>query len=385
MSDPPTGQDLVDVLHGQLDGYVEDLHALTAIDCPSMYKPGLDAVADWVSARLVALGAQTRVIANQDTGDDIVGIFRGTGGARILLLCHMDTVYPVGTAGLRPLRVEGRKILAPGAADMKAGILTALYACSALSQLGWRAFEQVTVLCTSDEEAAPRHSVETIKTHAADSDCVFCMEPARANGDVVSARKGSVVYDIVAHGKESHAGVNPGDGRNAIVALANLLTQAWALTGQLPGLTVSPGVIAGGTATNVVPALARCSIDVRVTSAPHVDAVLEMIRDFSRHPLIPDVTFEVSHLPPMPPMEKTAASQHLVELAQRAAAEIGFAVNDTFTGGGSDGAHAASTGTPVLDGLGPIGGHAHSEDEYVEIDSIVPRTAMLARMITLLS
>ncbi|HZT97356.1 MAG TPA: M20/M25/M40 family metallo-hydrolase, partial [Chloroflexota bacterium] len=171
--------------------------------------------------------------------------------------------------------------------------------------------------------------------------------------------------------------------RNAIVALSDRIVKIWALNGFRPGLTVSPGVIHGGTVANTVPGHASCQVDVRVARAVDVEAFDLALQDILAASIIPDVRFHVEKHLGMPPLEKTEASVRLVGLARRAAEEIGFAVEDTATGGGSDGAYAAAAGADVLDGLGPVGGGAHSEREYVEIDTIVPRTAMVSRLITL--
>jgi glutamate carboxypeptidase len=218
---------------------------------------------------------------------------------------------------------------------------------------------------------------------AREADCVLTMEPARINGNVVSARKGVLVYKITAHGREAHAGVNPDLGRNAIVALADRLLEVWKLNGYLPGLNVNPGLMSGGSAVNTVAGQATCGIDVRVARSADVELFDHQLRRRLEGSIIADVTFDAVNEHTMPPMEKTEASARLVALAQQAAGELGFELADTATGGGSDGAYAATTGTPVLDGLGPIGGYAHSEREFLDVGSVVPRTAMLGRLITL--
>ncbi len=372
------------ILERRLDAYLADLRRMTSIDCGTGQKAGIDLVANLAAERMREAGGAVELIEHPLAGNDVVGRFRGKGSSRILLLCHSDTVYPPGTAAQRPFRIEEGRIFAPGVADMKSGLLSAIYAVSALLESGFDNFAEVIVECNSDEEGPPRHSIPTIEDLARRVDVVLCMEAARANGDMVSARKGVAGYSIHAAGRESHAGVAPNIGRNAIVALCDRIVEIWGLNGMLEGLTVNPGVITGGTVANTVPGEASCQVDLRVSRAIDVERFDEALQRLLATSIIPDVQFQADKHLGMPPMEKTSLSARLVELAQQAALESGFSVNDTTTGGGSDGAYAAAVGTPVLDGLGPIGGAAHSEGEYVLIESILPRTAMVARLMTLL-
>lgn len=374
---------LVAALDARLDAYLDDLRTMTGIDCPTSHKAGLDEIAGIVSRRLEDLDARIEVIENADAGNDVVGVVEGHGTKRVTFLCHTDTVYPVGTVATRPFLIEGSHILAPGAADMKGGLLSAIYAVHALQDVGYEDFAVMTILCTSDEEAPPRHSLERIQETARKSDCVLTMEPARINGNIVSARKGSLLYTLSAYGREAHAGVAPETGRNAIVALAERVLEIWRLNGMRQGLTINPGVIRGGTTSNTVAREATCIIDVRVKRLADIAAFESEVQELLSSSIIPDIQFDLQREAAMPPMQKNRKSQRLVDLAKQAAAEIGFEVEDTATGGGSDGSYAAEAGVPVLDGLGPIGGNAHSEREYLELPSIVPRTAMLARLVTL--
>lgn len=367
----------------QFEFYLEDLRQLTSIDCGTANKAGIDRVCEFVAERLISIGGQVTLVENQVAGNDVVAAFQGSGGPNVLLLCHTDTVYPSGTASARPFRVDGRRAHAPGIADMKSGLLSAIYGVAALGDVGFDSFGTITIVFNSDEEAPPRHSLDLIQDAARAADVGFCMEAGRANGDIVSARKGVVVYTLTARGRESHAGVAPEAGRNAVVALSERIVHIWRLNGMRPGLTVNPGLIAGGTAANTVPGEASCVIDLRIEASRDVEAFEAEVEACLAASVIPDITFDLRKELGMPPMEKTEASQRLVDLAKLSASELGFSVSDTATGGGSDGAYASAVGTPVLDGLGPVGGGAHSDREYIELDSIVPRTAMLARLVTL--
>lgn len=375
---------LREAFEAKLDAYMRDLQALTAIDCGTHEKAGIDAVAAIVAERLHEVGATVEIIENQDAGNDVVGRVEGAGAKRVLLLCHMDTVYPPGTCAARPYRVEGNRAYAPGIADMKSGLLSAVYAVGALRNSEYHDFDRITILCNSDEEtAAQRHSVSLIQEEARAADVALCLEAGRASGDIVSARKGVAVYHLTAHGRESHAGVAPEMGRNAVVALAERISCIWRLNGLRPGMTVNPGVFTGGTAPNTVPGEATCLVDLRFLRQEDRQVFEDALTDCLAQSVVPEITFDLHTHPGMPPMERTAETERLVLLAQKAARELGFSVADTATGGGSDAAYASAVGTPALDGLGPIGGAAHSEREYIELDSVGPRTAMLARLITL--
>jgi glutamate carboxypeptidase len=216
---------------------------------------------------------------------------------------------------------------------------------------------------------------------ARQADAALVLEAARASGDIVSARKGGGVYHLTVRGRQAHAGVEPEKGANAIVELAGCIQELTALNGMHSGTTVNVGVIEGGTRSNVVPDLARAEVDVRFSSAEAGQALDRAIRRVGAQPRVPGTRVEVSGGIEKGPMEKTAAVAYLVELAQDAAAQLGITFKDVQTGGNSDGNHMAELGRPVLDGLGPIGGDDHSPSEFLDADSIVPRTALLAGLI----
>ncbi len=377
------GSEVVRYLAGQQGRYLADLRVLTALEAGTLNKVGVDAVQDWLQGRLAGLGFACTRDRQPRLGDNLLGTLRGRGGVRVMLLGHADTVFPVGTAAARPLRVEGNKILAPGACDMKAGLLTGLYAVEALQHVGFDGWGALHFLCVCDEEIHDRCSIPLIRETARQADVAFTLEPARANGDIVTERKGSVWCTVEVVGKAAHAGVEPEKGRSAIVAILRHLEAIDRLNGCRPGVTVNIGHIEGGTQPNVVAEHASAYLDLRTWRDADMLYVLDAIRGQLAQPVLPgtSATLTVTLENAMPAMERTPAVERLEALAQEIAADLGFTVKGASTGGASDASFVAAEGVPVLDGLGPIGGLGHSADEYVELDSIVPRTALLAKMI----
>lgn len=367
-------------LAAQLPRYLDDLRTLVSIDSGSDHKAGVDAVVDWLIARLSTLGFTIERHPQPVLGDNVRATLRGQGTQRILLLGHSDTVFPVGTAAQRPMQMAGPKILGPGVCDMKGGLLTGLYAVEALQAAGFNGFGEIVFLCVSDEEIGQRGSVPLIRETARQVDAAFTLEAARANGDIVTARKTVRWCTVEAFGKAAHAGVEPEQGRNAILALARQLDALDRLNGFRPGVTVNIGVMEGGRQPNVVPDYAKAGLDLRAWRQVDMADLLTAIRTQLAQPIVADVRMEFTSAENsgMPAMERTAQVVALEELTQGIAKELGFTVNGAATGGASDASFVADEGTPVLDGLGPIGGLDHGPDEYIEVESVVPRTALLA-------
>jgi glutamate carboxypeptidase len=294
----------------------------------------------------------------------------------------MDTVFDPGTVAERPFRIDDDIAHGPGVTDMKSGLLAGLYAIKAvLGELGGLPFERLTFVANPDEEVGSPSSTPHIQAIAADADACLVLECARANGDIVSARKGILDARIVVHGRAAHAGVEPEKGRNAILEAARIVRELHDLNGRWPDVTVNVGKIAGGTRPNVVPDRCEIEVDVRATTGEGLDAVEAALRQIAAATEVPDTTAELQVMAGWRPMEKLARSGHLVEHAQAVARRLGFEIKDTSTGGASDANSTSGLGVPSLDGLGPIGGSDHSPAEYLELDSVVPRTALLAGLL----
>lgn len=375
MNDP-----VVDYLQAHLDDYLRELNALVSMDSYSFDREDVNHVVDWLENRLLALNFTVERHPQANAGDDLVAVRRGRGQGRALLLGHSDTVFPRGTTAARPLTLDGDKVLGPGTCDMKAGLLAGIYAVEALDAIGFDAYESITFLIVSDEEIDGRHSIDLIRSTSRPMHAGFTLEAARANGDIVTARKGVRSFSAEAFGHAAHSGVEPEKGRNAIVALAHQIIALHELNDPANGISVNIGVIQGGRLRNIVPDHARLNFEARGFSMEDIERVTEAIFRIFERETVPDVRFEVTYVESSPPMPRTPAIARLEALAQMAARELGFVVAGAKTGGAADAAYVAAEGVPVLDGLGPIGGLDHSPDEYILLSSIVPRTALLAKL-----
>jgi len=374
---------LVEYLTGNLDRYLADLRVLAGIDSGSDDKQGVDAVVDWLQRRLAADGFRIERDRQEQRGDNLIARRFGSGTTRILLLGHADTVYARGTAATRPVRIDGDRLLGPGTCDMKAGILSGVYALNALIDAGWDDFAEVALLVVSDEETAPRASVSLLEREGARHDVVLTLEAARENGDIVSARKGVRWFSAEATGRSAHAGVEPEKGCSATLALAHFIVAANQLNGLKAGMTVNTGAIEGGGSPSIVVERARARFDLRAWTDADLDELEVAFRALSLRPFVPGVMFDVNLEPGSncPAMPRTDGVRQLEQIAVEIAADLGFVLRGAATGGASDISYAGSGGTPGLDGLGPIGGLDHGPDEYILRSSIVPRQVLLARLL----
>ena len=365
--------------------YLADLRRLVSIDCGSYTRAGVDEVGRWVGAFFTELGAtvEARPDPAGRLGDTVVATFDGrTGGPRVLLIGHMDTVFDPGTVAERPFRLEGEVAYGPGVTDMKSGLLAGLYALKAIIiERGGLPFERLVFIANPDEEIGSPTSTPHIRAFAAETDVALVLECARANGDIVSARKGILDLRVVVHGRAAHAGVEPEKGRSAIVEAARIVAELHDLNGRWPGVTVNVGVIGGGTRPNVVAERCSLEVDVRATSREALEIAEAEIRRIAEATEVPDTTIEFEPMARWWPMEKLERSGRLVEHAQAVASALGFTVSDASTGGASDANTTSGMGIPSLDGLGPIGGNDHAPAEYLEVDSIVPRITLLAGLL----
>jgi glutamate carboxypeptidase len=365
--------------------YLADLERLVNTDCGSYTKVGVNAVASWTAAFLERIGATVERRSHETLGDTIIGTWQGSPGAgpRVLLIGHLDTVFDEGTAAERPFRVEDGRAYGPGVTDMKSGLLAGLYAIAALRDAAGPdlPFERLVFIANPDEEIGSPSSSPHIREIAATSDVCLVLECARANGDIVSARKGTLDARLTVHGRAAHAGVEPEKGRNAILEAARLVRELHALNGRWPGVTVNVGVIDGGTRPNVVPERCSLEVDIRATARGPLEAVEAAIRELAAATVVPDTRIEIEEMGRHWPMEKLEHSGRLVEHAQAIARRLGFEVRDANTGGASDANTTSGMGVPTIDGLGPIGGNDHAPGEYLDVDSIVPRTTLLAGLL----
>jgi glutamate carboxypeptidase len=380
----PDSNALRRIVEARLPRYLAELESLVNIDCGSYTPEGVNRVADVVADALGRLGASVERLEHRPAdgrpvlGDLVVGRLAGDG-PRLLLIGHMDTVFDPGTAAARPYRASGDRATGPGVTDMKGGLLAGLHAIAALQEAGER--PAITFVANPDEEIGSPFSTPTIRSLAPEHDVALVLECARANGDVVSARKGIADYHVEIVGRAAHAGVEPEKGRSAILEAAHQVLALHALNGRWPSVTVNAGVIHGGTRPNVVAERCEVQVDLRAATVDAFEAASAEVERLAGSPTVEGVTVLLRRTAGHQPMEKTDASARLVALAVAVAAELGFELHDAATGGASDANTTSALGVPTLDGLGPVGGDDHSVDEWLDLTSVVPRTALLAGLI----
>lgn len=381
LGDDRRPRELLAHLESSKSDMVTLLGELVSLESPSDDKPAMDRFARHLAGIFRDLGARTKIIPVENGGDHLRAEFESPGAAgQILLLAHMDTVWAVGEITGRPFRVEGGRAYGPGAFDMKGGIVQALYAVRALRDLGsgWR--RRLVFLCNSDEELGSPTSRDLIEAEAARSDYVLVLEPGvPPDGAVTTFRKGCARYRVRISGVAAHCGADPGRGVSAIDELARQILRLHALNDPGAGITVNVGMVSGGTRVNVTAPWAEALVDVRVPSADAARRLEAQI--MVPEPVLPGAGVEVSGGTVRLPMERTPQIVAMYERSRAVAAELGFELREAGTGGFSDGNLAAALGIPVLDGLGAQGAGGHAVDEYVDIDAMPRRAALLARLL----
>ena len=349
---------------------LEQLEALVSVESPSTDLTATAAAAKQANELVTALlGSPAELV---DAGGRVHLRWSGGGPTRLVLVMHVDTVWPMGTLARWPFEVTDDRATGPGAFDMKAGLVQGLHALTMLPDL-----TGVRVLVTTDEEIGSPTSRALIEETAAGAAAALVLEPSAA-GALKSARKGVSMYELVVTGRAAHAGLEPEKGINAALELAHQLLTLEAVADTAAGTSVTPTLMSAGTTTNTVPARATAAIDVRaVTEAEQqrVDQVLRGLR-----PVLEGASLELLGGPNRPPLQPTS-SAGLVARARRLADELGLpAVQDVRVGGGSDGNFTAGVGVPTLDGLGAVGDGAHAEGEYVVVSAMAERAALVAAL-----
>jgi glutamate carboxypeptidase len=380
-------------LRKRFDNTVARIEELVNIDSGSFSAEGVNQVADLCQAHFEASGWEVerhrhrREGAGPPLGDMVIGRRVGRrpvadGGRRLLLLAHMDTVFDDGTAAARPFRIRGGRAYGPGVTDDKAGLVCGFEAVEVLCDFGgFDDFAAITLVCSPDEEIGSPFSRPLIEALAAEHDLALGLEAARTNGDLVSARKGIAAFTVEVEGKAVHAGVRPGEGVNAVLEAAHKTLALQALNDRWSEVTCNVGMLHGGRRINVVPDRAVMQLEVRAaTTAALEQAVAEVARIVTTT-TVPGAQAHLLRAHRHLPMERTAAAAALVTEAQAVARNLGFEVGETATGGAGDANTTAAAGLPTIDGLAPVGGDAHGPDEWLDLDSVVPRTALLAGLL----
>ena len=370
--------DVVRVVSGTEGRLKARLRELVEVESPSEDKAGVDRAGSLVAGWAEELGAKLKRHKQREFGDVLelrFGPSRSKRG-RVLLLSHLDTVWPVGTLARMPWREAEGKLWGPGVLDMKAGVVMALEALEGMRELAQE--RPVTLLINSEEEIGSPVSRAIAERVALECSAVFVMEPAQGLA-YKTARKGVGHWDLAVHGVASHAGVDFERGHSAIREMARLVETVSGFTDLSKGRTVNVGVIGGGTRSNVVAAECRAEVDVRiarVSDAAAVERLFAKLRVADKA-----CRLEVKGGFNRPPMERKPGVVKLFRQARGLAAEMGFVLEEAATGGGSDGNFTAALGVPTLDGMGAVGAGAHADHEHVVAAHLVERTALLAGMI----
>ena len=370
---------------------VQSLKDMVAIESGTMDAPGLGKMADYAEARLKALGMQVeRSKSGAAQRDLLVGRISGTGQRRLMLIGHMDTIYWPGTLVSQPIRQDGNKLYGPGIADDKGGIAVILHALAILRDAGWRDYAQLTVLLNSDEESGSGGSGDPIATLGGQHDVVLSYEPtaakevAKAEGVLLSAA-GAVPLTMTVKGRTAHAGVAPQLGRNALIEAAHQMLQTRDIAKDIPGVQLNWTTLDTGKTRNQIPDTATVGGDVRLTAAGGDEQLLAALRaKAAASRLVPDTETSFALGAGRPPF---VGGDRTLALARRAQAIYAELDNRPLTlvpgtGGGTDAGFANRSGKPaVLEGLGLAGWGYHAKDEYIEIDSIVPRLYLSTRLL----
>jgi glutamate carboxypeptidase len=337
-----------------------------------------------LAARLKAIGAEVRIEPAEAPGlpDNLVAVMHGTGKGRILIVAHIDTVFPPGTVAGRPFSISDGRAHGPGVGDEKAGVVSAVTALTILHDLGLKDYAAITLLLDDSEERGSPGSTQLIKTLAAQSDVEFNMEPGDPPDALTVWRKGSAAVRIMVKGRAAHAGMAPQDGRNAASELVHQLS---ALEGAFPhagaGTTVNLTLLKAGERNNIIPDYAEATLNVRYRRSEDFDAVLARVEAGAKTTLVPDTTVTIDHAPAFPPLTENPQIDALAARAEAIYGELGKTVGLSGNGGASESALAMAAGTPALDGLGFVGGDFHTDHEWIDLSSVTPRLYLFTRLL----
>ncbi len=362
---------------------VQTIRQLVETESPSDNKQAVDRLGALTAGRFEGLGGHAKFHRVQSFGDHLQVDFDGSrGGKSVLLLGHLDTVYPMGTLATMPCRVADGRLFGPGAFDMKSGIALMLHAIEALRSWHHDTLPRpVNILLVSDEEVGSETSRRITENLAKKSAAVLVLEPSHGpSGAVKTARKGIGEYTLKVTGKAAHSGLDFEKGQSAILELARQIIAISKLTDMKRGLTLNVGTVQGGTRVNVIPAEASAVLDVRVArkqDAAGIDRRLRSLKPFNRK-----CKLEIAGGMNRPPMERTPTVAALFKKASEIAKQLGWKLEEAAVGGGSDGNFTAALGTPTLDGLGGVGEGAHATHESILISELPRRAALLAELIT---
>ncbi|SDO31060.1 glutamate carboxypeptidase [Methylobacterium phyllostachyos] len=372
-------------LDGQEGAMLALLEELVNIDSGSYDKPGVDAVGTRIAAFLAGEGIPVTTIPVEGYGDALKAEVAGSGGGNrpVVLMGHRDTVFPKGEVARRPFHIADGRAYGPGVADMKAGLVMNAFVLAAYHRAGGAPVPLVG-LFTGDEEIGSPACRPIIEETARGARAVLNSEPGRPTGNVVTGRKGGVFMRLEVLGKAAHSGGNYADGRSAILELAHKTVAFHAITDLARGITVNVGLVSGGQSVNTVAPLATCEIDLRYVTPSDRAEAMDRITAIVSASTVSDTTAHLSIKGEFLPLVQDEGARALFETYAQVSAGLGRPVEGEFAGGCADSGFTASVGCPTLCAVGPVGGKAHSPEEYLEVGSLVPRARAMAQTIAAL-
>ena len=373
-------------LEARKDEIIEQIAHVVNIDSPTFPNTGTNAVSSHFAEKYLEMGAEVEMIpGTHETGDHLLATFHGArkNGPQIFLIGHCDTVFTEGTAAQRPFTIKDGIAYGPGVVDMKGCLVVCQFVMEALLAEGFQEFTKIQILYDTDEERGNPSSRKVIERIGKDAAAALIIESGRANGSIVSSRKGSCYGKLLVSGVSAHAGVEPQKGRSAVHELAHKMVAIQNL--ERGGGTINITGLSGGYRPHIVADEASCHIEVRAERQTTLDAMTDELHRIISEPHIEGTSLEFKKISGRPAMEFNDGTEKLLSAAAQIAQDAGVKLQHGSTGGGSDGNYLSPLGVAVLDGLGPVGGNLHTDQEYLELDSIAPRGALLGGLIENLS
>lgn len=358
----------------------EKIFEIVEIESPSRDAAGSFQVVNWIESELAKVSSDFTIekIKVENLGEHLIIRAFESNEKPILLLGHTDTVHPIETKMLNPTRIEGGKLFGCGSFDMKANVVLILEILRAFQELNLKPKRPITILLSCDEEIGSPTGREFVEREAMLAEFCLVCEPS-ANGKVKTGRKGTGMFRLKTHGVPAHAGLEPEKGASAILEIARQIPKIHELNDLENGTTANVCTIIGGTTSNVIPENASCEIDVRFTKRTEAERIKDALKNLK--PFDEKVSLEIIGEINRPPMERTESVINLYEKAKNIAAAFDYELGETQVGGASDGNFVGALGVPVLDGLGVAGNGAHTLDEFIFVEDIPKRAALLAEMI----
>ena len=364
-----------------------EIKEIVKMDSPTFPSLGTNQITNYFLKRFSLLGIKSQKLkGTKGTGDHLLTTIEGKykNKSKILLIGHSDTVFPLQTSEKRPFQIKGKTAYGPGVADMKSSLITCFYVIEFIQKNYLERVGQIQILYNTDEERGNPSSRTIIEKLGKDTTAGLIIEPARANGSIVSSRKGSVIGKLETFGIAAHSGVEPEKGASAIYEITKRITEISKLKIKNGNINVTG--LSGGERPNIVPEKAECIIELRACEQKVLEETTEKIKKIiAKKPFIPNTKSTYKILGQRPAMEFNKKTNTLLKLTEKIYRNARIKFSHTSTGGGSDGNYLSAMGVPVLDGLGPIGGRLHTEFEYLQLKSILKRGAILGSLILQLS